>query len=150
YVPTGNFNGSDSFTYRARDGAGPGNTVTVTLTVTPVNDPPVALDDSNTINEDTQATGNVLANDTDIDGIMLTATLLTPPATGIAVVNANGSYTFDPAANFSGAISFTYTVSDGAGGSDVGQVNITVNPVNDAPTAVNDGPFTVEAGVAFS
>ena len=51
------------------------------------------------------------------------------------VVNADGTYTYKPAANYNGADNFTYTVSDGKGGSNTYEVKITVNPVNDAPTA---------------
>ena len=67
YTPNGNFNGSDSFTYTVSDGNGGTDTATVNVTVNPVNDAPVAADDSATTDEDTPVTVNVVANDTDVE-----------------------------------------------------------------------------------
>src|SRR5207249_501527 len=71
YTPAANYNGSDSFTYKASDGQAFSNVATVSLTITPVNDPPVAADDSGSTAEDTPLTVSapgVLGNDTDVEG----------------------------------------------------------------------------------
>ena len=109
----------------------------------PVNQSPVAAVDSAIGNEDTIITGNVLANDTDIDGDDLTASLESDSSNGSVVLNADGSFEYTPNPNFNGSDSFTYTVSDGEL-SDTGTVNITVTAVNDAPVAVNDSGDTIE------
>ena len=79
YTPAANYNGSDTFTYHANDGTGNSNIATVTITVYPVNDAPVAVNDTYTTNEDTPLTvvlpNSVLANDTDTEGNALTAVL---------------------------------------------------------------------------
>ena len=114
YTPAANFAGSDSFTYTASDGTAVSNVATVTVTVTGVNDAPVAVDDSATTAEETPVSGSVLTNDTDVDGATtLTATLVASPANGIVTLASDGSFTYTPAANFAGSDSFTYTASDG-------------------------------------
>ena len=84
------------------------------------------------LNEDTVKTGT-LPVASDVDGDAVTYGKASDPAHGTVVVNADGSYTYTPAANYNGADSFTYTVSDGKGGSNTYTVAITVTPVNDAP-----------------
>ena len=139
YTPAANFSGTDSFTYTASDGAAVSNVATVTITVTGVNDAPVAVNDTASTPEETAVSGTVLGNDTDVDtGTTLTATLGASPAHGAVTLNADGSFTYTPAANFSGTDSFTYTASDGTAVSNVATVTITVTGVNDAPVAVND------------
>ena len=115
----------------------------MTITITAVNDPPVAVADSGTTLEDTQlvvAAPGLRANDTDVDTALasLVASVVSQPAHGTAVVNGNGSYTYTPAANYSGADSFTYRVFDGAAFSAAGTVSLTVTPVNDAPVSDPD------------
>ena len=80
----------------------------------------------------------MLANDTDIDGPALSAAIVTPAAHGTVVLNANGSFTYTPNANFNGADSFTYRASDGSALSNPATVTITISPVND-PAVVNAG-----------
>src|SRR6266850_2266164 len=95
YTPNASFNGTDSFTYQANDGSADSNVVTMTLTVTAVNDAPVASADSYPTSEDTPLTvaaAGVLSNDTDIDGDPLTAVLVSGPANGSLTLNANGSF----------------------------------------------------------
>ncbi len=141
YTPNANFFGADSFTYRAVDPTGNSAPATVNLTVTPVNDPPVANNDSYNGTEDISLTlvaPGLLANDTDIDGNPLTAALRSPPGKGSVTVNANGSFTYTPNPNTNGADSFTYRVSDGTVNSNDATVSLTINPVNDAPTGVPD------------
>ena len=85
YTPAGNYNGPDSFTYKANDGTADSNPVTVTITVNPVNDAPVATADSSSTDEDTPLSvgaPGVLANDTDPEGSALSAVLVTGPAHG--------------------------------------------------------------------
>ena len=137
YTPAAGYNGSDSFSYTISDGHGGSDTALVTITVTSVNDNPVANDDAATTPEDTGITMDVLANDTDADGDSLTIGSVTQPAHG-SVVNNGVDVTYQPNANYYGADSFTYTISDGHGGSDTASVAITVSPVNDSPNAVND------------
>jgi large repetitive protein len=102
-----------------------------------VNDAPVALPDAATIAEDTALTIAVLANDRDIDGNPLSVTAATAP-NGTIVINADGTITYTPNANFNGTDTITYTISDGMGGFSTATVTVTVTAVNDAPMAVND------------
>ncbi|RFM28391.1 beta strand repeat-containing protein, partial [Chitinophaga silvisoli] len=138
YTPNANFNGIDTVTYRACDNNGACDTARLVITVTAVNDAPVAVDDAITINEDTNGTGNVLINDTDPDGDALTASVLTDPAHGTIVLNANGSFTYTPNANFNGLDTLTYQACDNNGACDTARLIITVTAMNDAPIAVDD------------
>ncbi|WP_170295687.1 Ig-like domain-containing protein, partial [Mycolicibacterium phlei] len=115
-----------------------------------VNDPVVAVDDTNTVDEDGgPITGNVLTNDNaaNVDaGEVLTVTPvsnLTTANGGTYSIAADGTYTYTPAENFNGTDNFTYTVSDGTY-SDTGTITITVTPVNDAPVAGDDTVTTEE------
>ncbi|MHB1033589.1 MAG: Ig-like domain-containing protein [Pirellulales bacterium] len=148
YVPNASFSGTDTFTYKAKDAALQSNAATVTITVTPVNDAPVALADAYSVAEDTTLTvpvaSGVLANDTDVDGDAMTAALVASPSHGTLTLSANGSFTYVPNANFNGADSFTYKASDAALASSVVTVTITVTPVNDAPAAAADVYAVVE------
>jgi VCBS repeat-containing protein len=147
YTPAPNYNGPDSFTYQASDGTLSSGVVTVSLSVTAVNDPPVAAADSYTTAEDTplaMAAPGLLVNDSDIEGASLTAVKLTNPAHGTVTVNANGSFTYTPAANYNGPDSFTYRVSDGTVNSAAATVSLTVTAVNDAPVATSQSKSTAE------
>jgi CshA-type fibril repeat protein len=157
YTPTANFNGTATITYTINDGNGNTDTATVTVTVTAVNDAPVAANDSATTAEDTPVSGNVLTNDSDVDGNPLSVASFTVGGTtyaagttatlpqGTLVVNANGTYTFTPAANFNGTLpTVTYVTSDGQGASASATLAITVTPVNDPPVAVADTATTNE------
>ncbi len=143
YTPNANFNGTDTITYTISDGQGGTSTATVTVTVTPVNDPPVAVNDSATTAEDTAVTIAVLANDSDIDGNPLTVTAATSP-NGTVVINPDGTITFTPATNFNGLTTISYTISDGQGGTATATVAVSVAPRNDPPVAVNDTGSTAE------
>ncbi|MES2422806.1 MAG: Ig-like domain-containing protein [Pseudomonadota bacterium] len=143
YTPNPGFNGPDSFVVSVSDGAGGTATATVNVTVTPVtpgNTPPVANPGAATTAEDTPVSGTVTASD--VDGDTLAFTKATDPANGTVVVNANGTYTYTPNANYFGADSFTVTVSDGRGGSSTAVVNLTVTPVNDAPVIAQPAALT--------
>src|SRR5439155_17138214 len=117
YMPALNFNGTDSFTYKASDGQAQSGAATVTITVTPTNDAPVsANDDSYTTPEDTQLTviaPGVLANDSDVDLDPLSAVLVSSPSHGTLTLNGDGSLVYMPASNFNGIDTFTYEASDG-------------------------------------
>ncbi|MBC7965167.1 MAG: tandem-95 repeat protein, partial [Fuerstia sp.] len=149
YTPAANFNGADAFTYTISDGNGGTATATVALTVTAVNDAPVAVDDSATTNEDTAKIILVLANDSDVDGNALTVASVTQGSHGGVVSNGDGTVTYTPAANFNGADSFTYTISDVNGGTATATVAITVTAVNDAPVAVDDS-YTVNQSMTLT
>jgi len=105
------------------------------------NDAPVAEDDMLEIDEDTSGTVDVLGNDSDANGDTLTVTMASCPF-GEVVINGDGTLTFTPDADFNGDTTITYTVDDGNGGTDTGTVNVTVNPVNDAPVANDDTAST--------
>ncbi|MEO1267318.1 MAG: cadherin-like domain-containing protein [Myxococcota bacterium] len=147
YTPNQDFNGTDSFSYRATDGNLTSDPVTVTITVNPQNDRPVANNDTSpgyTVNEDTMlqvslAADGVLDNDTDIDGDALTAVLDDDVNNGTLSLNPNGTFTYQPNPDFNGTDSFTYFANDGnLNSSTTATVLITVNAVNDRPVAVND------------
>lgn len=150
YTPAPNYNGAASFTYTVCDnGTTSGSldskcaSAAVNITVAAVNDPPVAHDDSAATDEDSPVNINVLANDTDIEGDALTVTAVTQGAHG-SVVNNNGILAYTPATNYNGADSFTYTESDGNGGTASATVNVTINPINDAPSATAQDVSTDE------
>lgn len=153
YTPAANFFGTDSFTYVASDGAGGMSTGTVTITVLSVNDAPVAVVDNFTINEDVTSTLDVRANDTDVDGNPLTLINLSTPSDGTVTI-VNNAARYVPPPNFNGVATFTYTISDGAGGFATAMVSVTVLPVPDPAIAVDDTyslvtveTFTVPASV---
>ncbi len=137
FTPTENFNGTATFTYVVTDGVA-SDTGTVTVTVTAVNDAPVAVGDSGTTNEDAAVTFTALAgNDTDVDLDTLAVSAVANPVNGSVALNG-GQPIFTPSANVNGSASFNYTISDGAGGTDTATVTITINAVNDAPVALDD------------
>ncbi len=148
YTPEPDFSGGDSFTYTVDDNEGAtSNEATVSVTVSPVNDAPVAVDDGYETDEDetlTVAAPGVLGNDSDVDGDPLTATLDSDVSNGTLTLNADGSFSYTPNSGFSGTDSFTYVANDGTVNSDPATVTITVNAVNDAPEAVNDEYGTEE------
>ena len=129
YTPNANFFGPDSFVYKANDGALDSNETTVSLTVSPVNDAPLANADTFTLDEDTTLTANVLGNDTDVDSATLTATLVSGAAHGSVTLSPDGSFTYTPNANFFGSDSFVYKANDGALDSNETTVSLTVNDV---------------------
>jgi len=140
YTPDAEFAGTDTFTYTITDGQASA-VGTVTITVTPVNDPPTGVANTYATAEDTQLTvgaPGVLANDSDIDGDTLTAVLLTNVSNGTLTFAGDGSFTYEPNADFNGSDSFTYNVNDGTVNSPSVTVTITVNEVGDSPIAVDD------------
>ncbi len=151
YAPNANFVGTDSFSYTVSDGNGGSDSATVSITVTNVNDAPVATNDSYTTDEDvvlSVAAPGVIANDTDGDGNTLAAALVAGPANGTLTLNANGSFSYTPNANFNGSDSFSYRASDGVVNSNVATVTITINPVADNPVAVDDAATVMQGSTA--
>lgn len=145
YTPAPNFNGTDSFVYKANDGIADSNLATVTIVVTAVNDAPVAADNAYAATEDNTlsvALPGLLANDVDVDGNVLSAIRLSGPTHGSLTLNPNGSFIYTPSLNFNGTDSFTYQASDGVTVSNVATVTITVAAVNDVPVAGNDSYVT--------
>ena len=139
---------SDNFTYKANDTLLDSNTVTVTLSINPENDAPLANDDTLSVNEDAVVQIAVLDNDIDSEGFLLASStsIMTAPSNGATRLNtANGVITYTPDVNFNGSDSFTYQVSDGEGvTSNVATVSIVVVAVNDAPVMSNDIQTTNE------
>ena len=144
YIPEANFNGTDGFVYRANDGLALSGTASVTLNVNPVNDAPVASDDTYTLDEDTVLTLDVLDNDTDVDGDTLATVIFEGAAHGMVTAGVDGSFIYTPDADFYGTDSFQYRSNDGNLPSGIATVSITVNPVNDAPVARADSAGTDE------
>ncbi|NIY85776.1 tandem-95 repeat protein [Vibrio campbellii] len=142
FTPADNFNGEATISYTVSDGALE-DSAEVSVTVNPVNDAPVANDDSAVTDEDTPVTIDVLPNDTDIDGDTLTIVNASVPADQGTVEIVDGKLVFTPAENFNGEATISYTVSDGALEDDA-QVSVTVNPLNDAPVANDDNAVTDE------
>jgi len=141
YTPTVGFVGVDTFTYTITDGWGQNATATVTITVPP-DPPPVARPDSFTIDYNTSATFDVLANDSDPTNDPMSITAVGQPAHGTAVI-ANGKIAYTPTHGYSGADSFTYTVADDKGGATTATVSImVVHSSNRSPSAVNDSYAT--------
>jgi hypothetical protein len=148
YLPDPGFFGTDSFTYTIEDGHGGSDIATAIVTVQPVNDPPVATDDTEQTDEGTAVIIAVLANDQDPDGDPLAVALVSDPPNGTANINADNTITYLPDPNFFGTDSFTYTVEDIYGGSDTATVIVTVQPVSDGFADFNgDGYGDLVVGV---
>ncbi|WP_370337487.1 tandem-95 repeat protein [Parvularcula marina] len=147
YTPGADFTGTDSFTYVLRDPdfpTTPQDFAVVTITIDPVNDDPVAMADNVTTDEDVAIIISVLANDSDVDGDMLSIMSISQGANGTVTDNGDGTLTYLGNADFNGTDSFTYTISDGNGGTSTATVNVTVDPVNDDPAAMDDNVTTDE------
>ena len=139
YTPSADFNGTEVITYTVSDGTDTA-TGTLTVTVRPVNDAPVAVADTATVLEDAATTSiDVIANDTDVDlGNILSLTTVSTPGTGTVSISLDGvSVDYTPSADFNGTEVITYTVSDGTDTA-TGTLTVTVTPVNDAPEAIAD------------
>lgn len=143
YVPKNNDTGTYTFSYTINDDNGGTATANVTIIVGGSgNNPPIAVNDSATTDQDTPVTINVLANDSDPDGDSISIDSLSSPTHGNAVDNGDGTITYTPNSGFSGSDSFTYTISDGNGGTATATVMISVNAPNNPPTAVDDSATT--------
>jgi uncharacterized repeat protein (TIGR01451 family) len=144
YTPAPNYNGPDSFTYQVCDTASVCDTATVSMIVSPVNDPPVIRDDATGTQPSTPVIVPVLVNDTDVDGDTLSVSSVTQPANGTAVINANGTITYTPAPGFTGPDAFTYTACDPSASCGTATVRVSVPPQGSPPVAANDSATTAE------
>ena len=145
YVPQANFNGMDSFQFTASDGVNTSAPATVSITVTSVNDIPNANGIAPVINEDTTLKGGLLwAYDVETPIDSLTYLISTPPAHGTLVRTGVRGFNYTPQANFNGMDSFQFVVFDGETISAPATVTITINPVNDTPTAFSINPVINE------
>ncbi len=147
-------------TYTVDDGNGGTDTSQLALSIIPSNDAPVATDDTIGVPEDTPVSGNVLTNDSDVDGDPLTVVSYTVdglpgpipagtpvgiPDVGSLYIDPNGGFTFTPATNYAGPIpSVTYVIADGNGEMDTGRLTLAIVPSNDPPTAVDDARVVIE------
>ncbi len=140
YTPNPEFSGTDAFTYLACDSGGSCASATVIILVTRVNDAPVATADSASGLEDAPLTFAPLANDFDPDGTLPPGSVIlaTQPQSGSVTVNADGTLTYTPAADFSGTDSFSYQICDAEGLCATATVTLAIAPVNDAPVALPD------------
>ncbi|GEM_PF-1042995 len=136
YHPSTNFNGSDSFSFKANDGLVDSNTATVSITVNPVNDAPTAAPQSRVTLEDTPL--SLVLSGSDVEGDALNYSIAVAPANG-TLTGVAPNLNYIPNANFNGTDNFSFRVNDGSVDSNTATVSITVNPVNDAPAA-NAGP----------
>jgi hypothetical protein len=154
YTPNANYNGSDNFIYEICDANGDCDTAIVNVTINSVNDLPTANADSEITDEDTPVTIDVLIND-DFGGDGPSAssiTVTTQGANGTATVDDNGTptdptddqITYTPNANYNGSDNFIYEICDANGDCDTAIVNVTINSVNDLPTANADSEITDE------
>lgn len=132
YRPTANVNGSDSFTFKVSDGVLESVTATVSVSITAVNDLPVANAGSGSTAEDTPVAITLWG--TDAEGSGLTYSIVTPPAKG-TLSGSPPNLTYTPALNTNGADAFVFRVNDGTANSANASVTISVTPVNDAPVA---------------
>ncbi|MCC5645205.1 cadherin-like domain-containing protein [Nostoc sp. CHAB 5824] len=127
---------SRTISFIVNDGAANSTVVTRNINITAVNDAPVAVNDSITTNKNTPIIINattLLSNDTDVDvSDALSITSFTQPSQGSLVNNGNSTYTYTPVENYYGSDGFTYTISDGHGGSSTATVNLTINEVTNA------------------
>ena len=137
YAPNQDFNGNDSFTFVANDGTVNSNIATVSITVTPVNDLPVANDDADIVLEGDMVTTNVASNDSDVDdGLDLSSiTIISQPANGSVVSNPDGTIMYTHDGSDTTSDTYTYTIKDNGGlESNTATVNITVTSVNPPPS----------------
>ncbi|MCK4518142.1 tandem-95 repeat protein, partial [Candidatus Babeliales bacterium] len=145
-VPVANMFGTVNMTVIATDSHGTTTTLDFIIKVVSVNDLPDAVDDTGTVDEDSSVDIVVLTNDTDIeddastsDDLELSVVAVSACLNGKTIINSQTSViTYIPDANFNGTDSFTYTVSDSFGDTQVATVDVTINPINDPPVAEDD------------
>ncbi len=152
YTHDGSENLNDSFRYHVFDGVTNSNVVTVNINITNVNDVPTSNADSLTLNEGASAQINLAANDSDAEGLDLgSISIISSPANGIILINNDGSieYTHDGSETISD--NFTYSIADNSGTtSNISTVNLTITPLNDAPTTTGLADISVTEDAADS
>ncbi len=139
YTHDGSETTSDTFSYTASDGTAI-TTTTVTITITPVNDPPQAVADQVTVDEDSSANIlDVLTNDFDVDpSDSFDITSITPTSNGGTAINNGVSISYTPLVNFAGIETLSYTITDQSGTTATALVSITVNDIPDPPVSLDD------------
>ena len=138
YTPDANYHGSDSFAYRLSDADGDFSAATVSINVASVDDLPIAADDSIHATEDTAFVGSVAGNDTLSGDGGNVFTIDTAPTQGSVTMNADGSFTYTPDANYHGSDSFVYQLADADGDLSSATVSINVASADDLPVAADD------------
>jgi uncharacterized repeat protein (TIGR01451 family)/gliding motility-associated-like protein len=138
YTPTANYHGADSFTYRVCDVDGDCATATVYINIMWINHLPVAVNDTYTIDENTELTVNLAANDTPSPDGGNVWSKITDPKHGEAVVRTDGTLVYIPDKGYSGKVTFTYTITDMNGDQSNALVEILVKALLLPPVAVND------------
>ncbi len=147
YTPAADYHGSDAVSFTVSDGLGPSLVATVTITVTSVDDVPVAYPQPSIVtNEDTSV--GITLTATDVEDDPLTYAVVTPPAHGTLSGTAP-NLTYTPSGNYFGADAFTFKANDGTADSALAPVSITVNAVNDPPAATPNA-YTVTSGNSVS
>ena len=145
YQPNQNFASTDFFTYAINNGTHNSNEATVTITVNPINDAPVAQDDLAETQQNVPIRIHVLENDSDVEDDSLNILLEVDPLVTKGNVTLDGSdVLFTPQTDFVGETSFSYRASDGDKTSNLANVAVTVTSVNDIPDAVDDNATTPE------
>ena len=145
YTPNPNYNGPDSFTFKANDGQADGNIATVSITVDPVNDPPVADDQAVNTEEDTPTT--IILTASDVDSAGLSYIIVNGPANGV-LSGAAPNLTYTPSPGFNGSDSFTFKASDGQLDSNIVTVSITVTPAATSVESIATGEIFVAGTVS--
>ena len=130
YTPDSNWNGTDTFTYKANDGLADSNTATGTITVSAVNDAPTTENVSASTNEDTDV--DITLDGSDVEGSSLTYSIVSDVSNGTTSLSGS-TVTYSPDSNWNGTDTFTYKANDGTDDSNTSTVTITVAAVNDAP-----------------
>ncbi len=141
YTPNANYNGADSFTYKANDGTADSNEATVSLSITSINDTPSTTNISQTVTEQVQA--SITLTGTDADNDALTYTIVSAPTNGTATITGN-TLSYTSTSDTATADSISYKANDGTADSNVSTITITITPVNDAPIAVADAITLVQ------
>jgi large repetitive protein len=144
YIPTLNYSGTDSFTFKANDGSADSNIATTSITINAVNDAPVATNVALSVDQNASVSGTLTA--TDVDSAVLTYSTSSNPTNGTisAFSTSTGSFTYTPNTNYVGTDSFTFKANDGSLNGNDATVTITVNAVNHAPTANASSTTTTE------
>ena len=132
YTPNENYHGTDTFSFTVSDGTATSEPATVSITINAINDTPAATSQSVSLDED--ATVAIVLTGEDIDGDHLSYTISTQPTNGQLTGEAP-NLTYTPNENYNGTDSFSFTVSDGTAASEPANIDISVNAINDKPTA---------------
>lgn len=147
FTPARDFNGNASFAFVANDGSVNSAPATVTIAIAPVNDPPVAVADSGSTAQNTAVLVDVLANDTDVDHDSLSIAAVGNASNGTVAIQ-NGKVLYTPNSGYLGSDAFTYTVSDGHGGTAVGNVSVNVTTTPNQPPVANADSATTTQNTA--